>query len=181
MATILKTERLTLRPFSLTDAPSLHELINQWEIAYNTANIPHPYPEGLAENYILATNEKWLTAETLTFAVICGSELVGCTNLSVRHSQSRAELGYWIGKAYWGRGYATESARRLVEFGFEKMKLNRVFASCFSRNTASAKVMQNVGMQYEGTLRQHYHRWGEFLDTDHYGILREEYIKKPAL
>jgi RimJ/RimL family protein N-acetyltransferase len=185
---VLHTPRLLLRPFALTDAPALYTLINRWEIAYNTLNIPHPYPQGLAENYILATNDKWMTAENLAFAVLCDATLVGCVNLSVRHSQSRAELGYWIGVPYWGQGYATEAAGRLMQFGFEKMKLHRVYATCFSRNIASAKVLQKIGMRYEGTLRGHYHRWNEYLDAEYYGILRDEFdsmadsgIKKPAL
>jgi [ribosomal protein S5]-alanine N-acetyltransferase len=178
MATTLHTERLVLRPFKLTDAPKLHELISAWEIAYNTLNIPHPYPQGLAENYIVATTEKWMTAESLAFAVTHQNELVGCANLSVRHSQSRAEIGYWIGVPYWGNGYASEAAAKLVEFSFKKMKLYRVFGTCFSRNVASARVMQKIGMRHEGTLRGHYHRWGEYLDTDYYGMLREEYFEQ---
>ena len=81
---------------------------------------------------------------------------------------------YWIAKQYWGNGYGTEAAGVVVKFGFEAMKLNRIHATHFSNNPASGRIMQKIGMKYEGCSRQHIVKWGELLDWECYGILRSE-------
>jgi RimJ/RimL family protein N-acetyltransferase len=98
---------------------------------------------------------------------------VGCIGLRVDFLHSRGELGYWIGVPYWGRGYATEAARRLVGFAFDTLGLNRVHASCFSRNRASARVLEKAGLVREGVLRRHVRRFGRFEDLTLYGLVRE--------
>ena len=85
-----------------------------------------------------------------------------------------AELGYWIGVPYWGNGYATEAAKAVVRYGFEQIKLNRIFAHHFKHNPASGKVLRNIGMKYEGCMRQHVLKWGQFVDLELYSILHEE-------
>lgn len=87
----------------------------------------------------------------------------------------KAEIGYWIGRPYWGQGYATESARAILAFAFNDLGLNKVFAKFFMSNPASGKVMQKIAMTHEGTLRQEVCKWGEFLDVGVYSILRSEY------
>ena len=88
---------------------------------------------------------------------------------------SHAELGYWIGVPYWGKGYATEAAKAVVRYGFEQIKLNRIFAHHFKPNPASGKVLRKIGMKYEGCMRQHVRKWDEFVDLELYAILREEW------
>jgi RimJ/RimL family protein N-acetyltransferase len=89
-----------------------------------------------------------------------------------------AEMGYWIGKPFWNHGYCTEAAKRLVRFGFEALQLNRILARHLSRNPASGRVMEKIGMQYEGCLRQHIKKWGVFEDLKIYAILKETYRKQ---
>jgi RimJ/RimL family protein N-acetyltransferase len=89
--------------------------------------------------------------------------------------QNHAELGYWIGVPYWGCGYATEAARAMIQYGFDVLKLNRIQASHFANNPQSGRVLRKIGMQHEGCLRQHYLKWGEYVDSKVYGILRSEY------
>ncbi len=86
-----------------------------------------------------------------------------------------AELGYWIGRFYWGQGYCTEAARQVLRYGFEDLKLNKICARHMQTNPASGRVMQKIGMRQEGCLRQHYNRWGEVVDYPIYGILHAEY------
>ena len=83
----------------------------------------------------------------------------------------RAELGYWVARPFWNQGYASEGARALVRFGFAELGLHRVSAHHYSRNPASGKVMQKIGMRFEGLLRQHVFKWGVFEDIEMYGIL----------
>jgi len=169
----LRTERLVLRAFIPADAPRIQELAGDRDVALNTMHIPHPYPEGGAEEWIATQDEK-REAGNVILAIDDG-ELVGGIGLRVQREFDRAEIGYWIGKPFWGRGYATEAAGAIIRFGFEEMNLNRIYAGYFSRNAASARVMVKNGMKYEGTLRQHVRKWDEFVDVVYYGILRSEW------
>jgi RimJ/RimL family protein N-acetyltransferase len=97
--------------------------------------------------------------------------LVGAISLRIELPQRRAELGYWVGVPYWGRGFATEAARAMIEFGFRRLSLHRIYAHHFVRNPASGRVMEKAGMQHEGTLRGHFFRWGAPEDVAVWGIL----------
>ena len=83
-------------------------------------------------------------------------------------------MGYWIGKPFWGQDYCTKAARAMLDFGFGPWELNRIHAYHFVRNPASGRVMAKIGMQYEGLLRQHVIKWGQFEDLALYGILRSD-------
>ena len=100
---------------------------------------------------------------------------MGVIGLHVKSRDRVAELGYWIGVPYWGRGYATEAARAVMSHGFEDLGLNRIYAGYFARNNASGNIMRKLGMTHEGTLRQHHCKWGEFVDVVMYGILADEW------
>ena len=169
---ILATERLLLRPPDLADAPAIQRLAGAREVAYNTLLIPHPYPDGAAEEWIT----KPRTADDINFVITvrASCELVGGMGLTVNRQHARAEIGYWIGVPYWNRGYATEAGRAVVRYAFDELKLNRVFAEHFTRNASSGRVMQKMGMRHEGTLRRHIIKWGEMIDVELYGIVREE-------
>ena len=80
-----------------------------------------------------------------------------------------------IGVDYWNNGYATEAARRIVEFGFNGLELNRIGAKTLKRNTTSGRVLQKLGMKHEGTIRQGKMKWGKFEDLELYGILKSEW------
>jgi RimJ/RimL family protein N-acetyltransferase len=82
------------------------------------------------------------------------SSLIGGIGLRIDPQHPRAELGYWLGMPYWGKGYATESARAMLEHGFAILRLHRIYASAFPENTVSAKVLQKIDMKHEGCLRQ---------------------------
>ena len=84
---------------------------------------------------------------------------------------NNGELGYWIGKPYWGRGYCTEAAREMVRYGFEILGLHRIHSNHFGSSPASGRVMQKIGMIREGTRREHYKKWGEYEDRVEYGLL----------
>ncbi len=167
----LRTKRLVLRPFTLADAPRVQQLAGAHEVALNTLSIPHPYPDGAAEEWIRSHEQK---KGEIGFAIDDG-ELVGAIGLKVKRDDDIAEIGYWIGVPYWGRGYASEAAAEVIRFGFEELKLNKIFAAHFSRNPASGRVLQKLGMKFEGTLRQQHKKWGEYVDEEFYGILRSDW------
>jgi [ribosomal protein S5]-alanine N-acetyltransferase len=172
----LSTGRLLLRPFTPGDAPRVTELVGAWEIADTTLSIPHPYEPAMAEEWIGSHAEGYARGELANFAVTLrkGGALVGTVGLSLHLQHARAELGYWIGREHWGHGYATEAAAALLRFGFDELRLQRVYAFHLSRNPASGRVMQKIGMRHEGRLRQHVRKWEMLEDLDVYGILRGE-------
>ena len=172
----LTTERLVLRPFRISDAFDVRTLAGEWAIADTTLTVPHPYPDGTAELWIATHATGFLAGTQATFAIEerDTQTLIGAVGLHIEPRHSLAELGYWIGVPYWGRGYATEAARAVVEFGLHTMRLNRIQARHFVRNPASGRVMIKVGMSLEGTLRQAMRKWDRFEDVAVYAILCDD-------
>jgi ribosomal-protein-alanine N-acetyltransferase len=170
----LQTKLLTLRPYTVADIPTLVPLIGAREVAATTLRIPHPYSEADARDFIAATKEDLSTSNELRLAIIVRESdgLCGGVGLRIEGDHRRAELGYWIGVPYWGNGYATEAATAMVNYGFDKLGLHRIFAGHVANNLASARVLQKIGMRHEGCLQGHILKWGEFLDLELYGMLR---------
>jgi RimJ/RimL family protein N-acetyltransferase len=173
----LETERLQLRPFTAADAPAVEHLAGERAIAEMTLHVPHPYTLDMAEGWIGTHAEQFDNGSAAVFAIVRRDDdtVVGAMGLKIDGDDLRAELGYWIGLPFWGQGYCTEAARAVLGYGFRDRGLRRVHATHFSRNPASGRVMQKIGMSHEGTLRQHVCKWGEFEDVRVYGILREEF------
>jgi [ribosomal protein S5]-alanine N-acetyltransferase len=168
----IATERLLLRPFLPDDAPVVQRLVSAYEIAENTLLIPHPYPEGAAAEWIARHGK---TPNNYIYAVTLGGEAIGAIGLDVQPEHDRGEIGYWLGVPYWGRGYMTEAGRAVLGWAFESLELHRVFAQHFTRNPASGRVLQKIGMTHEGSLRQHDKKWGAYLDVEVYGIVHSEW------
>ncbi|MFA6133076.1 MAG: GNAT family N-acetyltransferase [Phycisphaerae bacterium] len=174
----LRTPRLVLRPFTLADAPTVQRLAGAREISDTMLSIPHPYEDGVAEGWIAGHQAAFDAKRELTLAITLagGGQLVGSIGLmGFGADHKRGELGYWVGKEYWGNGYCSEAAREVVRYGFVQLGLGRVFAHHLTRNPASGRVMQKIGMKHEGTLRQHVVIRNRFEDLECYGILREEF------
>jgi RimJ/RimL family protein N-acetyltransferase len=174
----LHTKRLVLRPFVLADAKDVQRLAGEKAIADTTANIPHPYLDGMAEQWIATHQECFEAGELVNLAIVLQEPdiLVGAISLmdlSARHE--RGELGYWIGQPYWNQGYCTEAAQAVLAYGFSVLGLNRIHARFFKRNPASGRVMEKVGMVQEGYLRAHDKKWEQFEDIVLYGILKFEW------
>src|ERR1700686_3966120 len=173
--TPLQTERLTLRLHARSDIPALMPLIGAREVAATTLRIPHPYTEADAQNFIAGTQEE-LSSGGLRLGIVLreSDTLCGGVGLRIEPDHRRAELGYWIGVPHWGRGYATEAARAMVQYGFETLGLHRIFASHFANNLASARVLRKIGMRREGSQRGHILKWGEFVDIEMYGMVASD-------
>lgn len=172
----LETARLILRPFVIADAPDVERLAGDRAIADTTQNIPHPYPAGGAVQWIETHAGVWAAGEGAPFAMTDRDTgaVMGGIGLVINATNASAELGYWIGVPYWSLGYATEAARAVVGFGFE-LAMHRMHARHFTRNPASGRVMQKLGMKFEGVLRESARKWGRFEDVAVYGILDREW------
>jgi RimJ/RimL family protein N-acetyltransferase len=170
----LTTARLRLRPLALADAPQVQRLAGDPEVAATTANIPHPYPDGMAETWIGTHETLWAERKALVLGITLRStgELVGCTGLHFEPVHEKAELGYWIGRPYWGCGYASEAARALVEYGFGVIALRRIQAHYMAHNAASGRVMEKAGLAREGRSPQAMKKDGRFVDVVFHGAVR---------
>ncbi len=177
---ILKTARLTLRPFNLDDAKDVQELAGDKRISDTTLFIPHPYPDGLAEEWITSHKKLCDEDKEIVWAVTIkeSNALIGAISIHPRPEFNKGEFGYWIGVPFWNKGYASEALKEILRFGFEELKLNKMFAHHFMNNPASGKVMLKNGLKEEGYLREDIIKNGEYIDLRIYSMLRNEYFRK---
>ena len=177
----LHTPRLLLRAFALADVPRLVALAGNYEVARNTLNIPHPYGEDDARRWVQLTQENFAQQTGYAFAVElkATSEFIGGIGLTVDRRFDRAEAGYWLGQPYWGQGLASEALAALLQFGFEELALNKIYATHLAGNPASGRVMLKNGMVKEGELVQHTKRDGHYHDLRQYRLTRAEYAALP--
>ena len=175
----LETAQLILRPYTLGDALTVARLAGRREIADTTISIPHPYSEQQARDWITRHIEGRSQGKEVVFAVVTKTDmqLVGAVGLrGIDQEHSQAEMGFWIGVDWWGRGYATEAAQALLRFGFETLGLNRIYAHHMLRNPASGHVLAKIGMTQEGVLREWVRKWGAFEDVALLAILKKEWL-----
>ena len=145
----LSTSRLLLRPFEGRDAGDVQRLAGDPKVADTTYNIPHPYPDGAAEEWISGHRPAFQDRSQVTFAITLeGSEgPVGAVGLNLLDDGDSAELGYWVGVPYWNRGIATEATRAVIEYGFSRLLLKRIVGWHLVRNPGSGRVMRKAGMR----------------------------------
>jgi RimJ/RimL family protein N-acetyltransferase len=155
----------------------LQRLAGDRAIADTTLSIPHPYDMDHALAWIGNQRKESVRGRATNFAIRLGpgSPLIGSAGLrDIDPEHMQAELGFWIGREWWGQGYASEAAASVILFGFDKVGLNRIFAHHMARNPAAGQVLRHVGMQCEGVLRQRVRKWGVYEDVVLYAILRED-------
>lgn len=149
MHALLETERLLLRPPNAADISHFVPLIRDFDVAKNLSRVPHPYTEDDACAFIVATAQGWTSGDDLAFAILRKSDgaYIGAGGV---HPKQNWEIGYWLGKPYWGKGYATETAARLVAFGFEQKGADRLLGKWFHDNPASGRVLEKAGFTPAG-------------------------------
>ena len=152
MTTHLETPRLRLRPLAPADAPAIRRLAGDLEVARWTARIPHPFPEGAAEGFIAAVSAELGSGGEFALAISARGDpaLLGCCGLD-RRADGSFELGYWLGRPSWGRGYATEAVSALAHHAFRTTGTPYLRAGIFPDNLASARVLQKAGFAESGT------------------------------
>jgi RimJ/RimL family protein N-acetyltransferase len=177
---ILATDRLVLRPLNPADAPSIQEKASVRAIADTTISIPHPYPVGEAERYITRQLNAWKAGHSVTFGIERKSqeEIYGVLEIrDIEQEHSQAELSFWVAAEFWGQGYMSEALKPVVGFGFNDLRLNRLYAYHMLRNPGSGKVLQKNGFVREGVLRQRIRKWGVFEDVALWAILRNDWLE----
>ncbi len=143
-----------------------------WRQLYD--RFPHPYTHADAEEWI-ALNAKQTTLST--FAICDAEGPIGSVGLTLRDADYRhsAEIGYWLGQPFWGRGIATTAVKAATTYAFESLALTRIEAHIFARNLASARVLEKAGYHREGYLRNASMKEGEELDNVLYAVLKDEW------
>jgi RimJ/RimL family protein N-acetyltransferase len=145
-------------------------------VAATTLRIPHPYLEQDAVDFIASCQPDADAGLGVRLAITLRDthNLCGGVGLRIEPAHHHAELGFWIGVPYWGHGYATEAAAAVLAYGFDTLDLHRIYASHVEGNVASSRVLQKIGMRYEGCLRKHICKWEEFHDLERYGMLKSD-------
>ena len=168
----IKTERTLLRMLEMADAEDIFEWVSDPQVT--------AYLFWRAHQSIEASRDfnAWVTAADFAcWGVVLtenGQVIGNCFLHNVNFEHKRAEIAFNIARKYWGRGYATETAQAIIQFGFEGWHLNRIEGTCMVENRASARVMEKVGLSLEGVLRKYVYIRGRFHDMKLYSILREE-------
>ncbi|MGG5821228.1 bifunctional GNAT family N-acetyltransferase/(deoxy)nucleoside triphosphate pyrophosphohydrolase [Falsiroseomonas sp. HW251] len=155
----MRTERLTLRPLRAADAADLHRLVNDWEVAKTLARVPFPYPRELADEWIASTHAMMEEGRAWHLAIV-GVEaagtaeekevLVGCVGLTLDAGAKQAELGYWVGRRFWGHGVGPEAAARLSRWALAHLDIRKLVASALLENARSRKLLARIGFREIG-------------------------------
>lgn len=175
---VLETSRLRLRPPELPDAPAIQRSAAVREIADTMISLPHPYPDGEAERYIVQQQLEREAGDCVVFAIEQKVEggFYGLVELrAIDREHSQGELSFWLAVEAWGQGYMSEAVQAVVQYGFENLGLNRLYAYHMLRNPASGRLLGKSGFRQEGLLRQRVRKWGKFEDVALCAILRQEW------
>ena len=147
---ILKTERLVLRAPRADDAKAIATLINDPRIAENTARVPHPYTIEDAEQFIAYVQRG---GELALMVTLPGDTIIGGAGVG-RLRGDTPEIGYWFGVPYWGRGYATEAARAVIDYAFADLGYGLLHGGARVSNPASRRVLEKCGFEWTGVVLQ---------------------------
>ena len=146
-AAVLATERLILRAPCEADINAIAVLADDRRLAVNTARIPHPYGVKDAEHFVASVNRRDGEA---AFVICLDGTLIGVCGIEPRTEEGEAELGYWLGVPYWGRGFATEAARAAIDHAFDDLAHTTLQAGARVSNPASRRVLEKCAFQWTG-------------------------------
>ncbi len=168
--------KINLRIWELSDAGPLATVLSNTIIQDNLRDgLPYPYTEQDGIEFISAMlsadkNDKF------SFAITVDGEVIGSIGVSRQGNIHRltAELGYYLAEEYWGYGIMTEAVQQICKHVFENSDIIRIYAEPFAFNTASCRVLEKAGFQYEGTLRKNAVKNGKVLDMKMYSLIKTE-------
>ncbi len=173
MVPVIVSRLFTLRPFRKGDEASLQENINSRNVTRYTVSIPYPYTVKHARAWIarnLALYRKKQKTE-VHFVIDIGGKVAGSVGLRYIEGH-KAELGYWLAEKHWGRGIMTEAVRLASRYAFQQLGLRRLYATAFTSNKASTRVLEKSGFRVEGKLRRFHKKGGRLFDALLYAKVR---------
>jgi [ribosomal protein S5]-alanine N-acetyltransferase len=176
-APTLETPRLLLRKLTIEDAQDIFAYASDPDVSRYVTWETHRTIEDSIK-FIQFAMQRYEKEPIGTWGIVMKetNRLIGtCDYFNWDPKHRRAEIGYVLAKQYWNQGLMTEAIREVIRYGFETMQLNRIEAQCFMENIASERVMQKVGMTFEGILREYAWIKNKFVDLKVYSLLRTEY------
>lgn len=165
-----------LRPLTAADAPALHRLINDWDVAKNLARVPFPYPRELAEAWIATTHRLLAEGRAYHLAIAQGDTLIGGIGLTLAEDGNTAELGYWIGRPHWRQGAAAAAATRLSRWALAQLPIRAVTAAVLRDNAPSRAVLERAGFRPTGEGERHFESRGRIMPVLLYSLTRESLL-----
>ncbi len=152
MQKIFETQRLYFRRFTYKDTGRLAYLFNDLDVTKYFSSLPFPYKESHAKEWISHQNENFKKDLVYDFAIVDKSDdrIIGSISMFNIPKHKKTSIGYMIGKDYWGKGYATEALKAVIEYAFSEKGYHKVSAQHIEDNAASGRVMQKAGMIFEG-------------------------------
>jgi [ribosomal protein S5]-alanine N-acetyltransferase len=154
MRDTIETNRLTLRPFTASDAVQVATLAGDWDVARMCARLPHPYGEADAHAWLATIPEARAAGTGFQFAITTAHDgVIGAIGIERRREGEPPTLGYWLGKPFWGRGYATEAGAAVLAHATEDLGATQFRSEHFEENTPSGAVLQKLGFAYTGDVR----------------------------
>ncbi len=173
----LETERLTLRGMRVSDTEDMFAYAQHESVTRYLTWTPHPNLKHTKE-YLTYVGQRYRTGDFFDWAVVCKEDgrMIGtCGFTSFDFTSDCAEIGYVLNPEYHGRGLATEAVREIIRFGFEDLKLHRIEAKFMKENTRSLKLMERVGMRFEGYAREAMKIKDEYRTIGRCAILQREW------
>jgi RimJ/RimL family protein N-acetyltransferase len=174
---ILESERLILRPPAPSDIASITAWLGDYDVARMTSRAPHPYAEEDAEEFIAAGAPNRFVITRKGDGLFMG--LAGL-HAEAPNAKEWHEFGYWLGKPFWGFGYATEAARRLVTYAFVCLELEEVHAGWFYDNPASGHVLAKLGARHNGSAMRECRARGMAVLCHDMLLTRADFLRKQA-
>ena len=178
----LETERLLLRPLEEGDVEIVRRLAGEWEVARFLAQVPYPYSAEAAAQWIKHTRRGLSAGTEVTLAVTRKVDgiLIGAIGVTLALHGRSGSLGYWIGRPYWGAGFATEAGAAMLAHAFSGMGLDRVTATALSHNKASQRVLEKIGLKYEREGASDFPARGGLRKVSMHGATKSQYLAETA-
>jgi len=175
----LNSSRLHLRKMQISDFPDLVKYAGNKKISDQIINIPYPYTDEDAIERMHIVNQGLKTRQRYIFAITLQGQdnLIGEIGLHIERANNAAQIGYWVAEPWWGQGIATEALALILRFGFQELKLHKIYATHYPENPSSAKVMIKNNMIKEAELKDHYLIDGVYRSIVQYRLTDEEWIK----
>jgi hypothetical protein len=175
-----KNLRVYLKSLEASDAGEMAKNADNDEIAYcigRSGEFPHPYTKEAALSFIEDAARKYDEKSAFHFGIrLNGGALIGaCGAHTIDYNNVRGEIGYWLGRAYWGKGYAKEALTLLLGFCFNSLRLNKVSVTVLAFNERSINLLHSLNFAKEGTLRQNTLHGDVFVDDIVFSMLKHEY------
>ncbi|MDD5162682.1 MAG: GNAT family N-acetyltransferase [Candidatus ainarchaeum sp.] len=172
-------ERIFLRPWKKSDVPRIVEICKDKTISKFT-HVPFPYTRKHAVQFIKNSFKQRKEKSKFAFAIVLKEKNLVIGAIGLTHYEERdrrAEVGYWLAKEFRGKEIVPEAAEILLDFGFNKLKLHRIQIDCAVKNSASKRVIEKLGFEFECRQKERGFLGGKFVDTFSFAILDRKFFK----